>query len=81
MHQMAVDVKNGGAVFFGVDNVLVPDLVVKGASHGLCSFVKSVILCGSVHVPACRWFGLLDGVIAHVKSPPGVATGRAQLIG
>jgi hypothetical protein len=35
---MAVDVQRGGAVVFGVDDVLVPDLVVKGASHGaLCA--------------------------------------------
>ncbi len=33
MHQMAVDVQNGGAVFLGVDDVFVPNLVVKGASH------------------------------------------------
>ena len=33
MHQMAVDVQNGGAVFFGVDDVFVPNLVVKRASH------------------------------------------------
>jgi hypothetical protein len=31
MHQMAVDVEDGGAVFFGVDDVLVPDLVVQRA--------------------------------------------------
>jgi hypothetical protein len=30
---MAVDVEDGCAVFFGVDDVLVPNLVVKGASH------------------------------------------------
>lgn len=33
MHQMAVYVKNGSAVFFGVDNVFVPNLVVQGAGH------------------------------------------------
>ena len=33
MYQMAVDVQNGCAVFFGVDDVLVPNLVVKRASH------------------------------------------------
>jgi hypothetical protein len=38
MDQMAVDVQNGGAVFFGVNDVLVPDFVVEGASHGF-SFV------------------------------------------
>ena len=32
MHQMAVDVEQGGAVFFGVDNVLVPEFVVQRAS-------------------------------------------------
>jgi hypothetical protein len=30
---MAVDVEDGRAIFFGVDDVLVPNLVVKGASH------------------------------------------------
>ena len=38
VNQMAVDVQNGGAVFFGVNDVLVPDFVVEGASHGF-SFV------------------------------------------
>jgi hypothetical protein len=31
---MAVDVEDGCAIFFGVDDVLVPNLVVKRASHG-----------------------------------------------
>jgi hypothetical protein len=30
VHQVAVDVEHGGAVFFGVDDVFVPDLVVQG---------------------------------------------------
>ena len=34
VHQMAVDVEDGGAVLLGVDDMLVPDLVVQGASHG-----------------------------------------------
>src|SRR5690606_23482828 len=34
VHQVAVDVEDGGAVFLGVDDVLVEDLVVQGASHG-----------------------------------------------
>ena len=33
VHQMAVDVQNRGAVFFGVDHMLVPNFVVQGASH------------------------------------------------
>ena len=33
VHQVAVDVEDGGAVFFGVDDVFVPNLVVKRASH------------------------------------------------
>jgi hypothetical protein len=42
---MAVDVEDGCAVFFGVDDVLVPNLVVKGASHesslgGACDFMR-----------------------------------------
>jgi hypothetical protein len=43
VHQMAVDVEDGGAVFFGVDDVLVPDLVVQGASHGGLSFVGVIV--------------------------------------
>ena len=35
VHQVAVDVQNGGAVFFGVDDVFVPDFVIKGAGHCL----------------------------------------------
>jgi hypothetical protein len=31
---MAVDVQNGSAVFFGVDDVFVPYFVVEGAAHG-----------------------------------------------
>jgi hypothetical protein len=38
VHQVAVDVEDGGAVFFGVDDVLVPDLVVQGASHSVVFF-------------------------------------------
>jgi hypothetical protein len=30
---MAVNVQNGSAVFFGVDDVFVPDFVVEGAAH------------------------------------------------
>ncbi len=41
VHQMAVDVEDGGAVLFGVDNMLVPDLVVQGASHGVAFFLLS----------------------------------------
>jgi hypothetical protein len=42
---MAVDVQNGGAVFFGVDDVFVPDFVVEGAAHGVCvCFVFKAIL-------------------------------------
>jgi hypothetical protein len=32
---VAVNVEHGGAVFFGVDNVFVPDLVVERAWHVL----------------------------------------------
>ena len=38
MDQVAVDVEDGGAVLLGVDDVLVPDLVVEGSAHGIsCS--------------------------------------------
>ena len=37
VHQMAVDVEDGGAIFFGVDDVLVKNLVVKRAAHMLFS--------------------------------------------
>jgi hypothetical protein len=33
VNQMAVNVQNGGAVFFGVDDVFVPNFVVKRARH------------------------------------------------
>ena len=33
VHQVTVDVKHRGAVFFGMDDVLVPNFVVEGASH------------------------------------------------
>jgi hypothetical protein len=32
--QVAVNVQDGGAVFFGMDNVFVPNFVVKRACHG-----------------------------------------------
>jgi hypothetical protein len=32
---VAVDVEDGGAVFFGMNDVLVKNLVVEGASHGV----------------------------------------------
>jgi hypothetical protein len=41
---MAVDIKHAGAVFFGVDDMLVPNLVVKGASHGFSFFLQLAIL-------------------------------------
>ena len=34
VHQMAIDIEQGGAVFFGMDDVLVEDFVVESASHG-----------------------------------------------
>ena len=38
VYQMSVYIKHGCAIFFGMDDVLVPDLVVKGASHeGSCA--------------------------------------------
>jgi len=37
---MAVDVEQRGAVGFGVDDVLVPDFVVEGASHGCAVVVR-----------------------------------------
>ena len=33
VHQVAVDVEHGGAVFFGVDDVFVKNLVVERAGH------------------------------------------------
>jgi hypothetical protein len=33
VNQMAVNVEDGRAIVFGVDDVFVPDLVVKRASH------------------------------------------------
>ncbi len=33
MHQVAVDVQDGRAVVFGVDDMFVPDFVVKGSWH------------------------------------------------
>ena len=33
VHQVAVYVEDGGAIFLGVDNVRVPQFVVEGASH------------------------------------------------
>ena len=37
VHQVAVYVEDGCAIFLGVDNVRVPQLVVQGASHGFPS--------------------------------------------
>jgi hypothetical protein len=33
MDQMAVNVEQGSAIVFGMDDVLVPEFVVKSASH------------------------------------------------
>jgi hypothetical protein len=33
MHQMAIDVENGGAIVFSVNDVLVPKLVVQSATE------------------------------------------------
>ena len=34
VHQVTVDVQDGSAVFFSVDDVFVPNFVVKRAGHG-----------------------------------------------
>jgi hypothetical protein len=42
---MPVDIENGGAIVFGVDDMIVPKFVVKGASHGvpwLSSILRSL---------------------------------------
>ena len=36
VHEVTVDVEDGGAVFFGVDDVLIPEFVVECASHCAC---------------------------------------------
>jgi hypothetical protein len=33
VHQVTVNVQDGSAVFFGVDNVFVPNFVVKRTGH------------------------------------------------
>ena len=50
VHQVAVDVEHRGAVVLGVDDVLVPDLVVQRASHGRPWREKSQ----SRHFRTCR---------------------------
>ena len=35
VYQVAIDVEDGGAVFFGGDDVLVPELVIQGAGGGV----------------------------------------------
>ena len=35
VHEVAVDVEDGGAIVFGVDDVVVPELVVERAGHGV----------------------------------------------
>jgi hypothetical protein len=65
MHQMAVDVQDGRAIVFGVDDVFVPKFVVESASHVIFPW-QSVILSGVVqalHFPC--------------KTPAGVAIRRA----
>ena len=37
VYQMPIYIEDGGAVFFGVDNVFVPNLVIQGAGHGSSS--------------------------------------------
>src|SRR5256885_1618947 len=65
VHQVAVDVEDGGAVILGVDDVLVEDLVVEGASHGVLEWLVS---WGNFwgH-PAAKW-------------PSGCAGRRAQVL-
>jgi hypothetical protein len=49
---MAVNVQNGSAVFFGVDDVFVPDFVVEGAAHGVQGVIFrdswEMLSCGSI---------------------------------
>ena len=44
MDEVTVDVQHGGAVFFGVDDMLVPNLVIQRAGHGFPS-KQPCILC------------------------------------
>jgi hypothetical protein len=49
VHQMAVDIQNGSAVFFGVDDMFVPDFVVEGAAHGVYgSYFKGILAICSI---------------------------------
>jgi hypothetical protein len=44
---MAVYVKNGSAVFFGVDDVFVPNLVIQGAGHGVFLLSNRLFYAGA----------------------------------
>jgi hypothetical protein len=45
MHQMAVYIKYGGAIFFGVDDVFVPKFVVKRAAHMIFPWQFNILSC------------------------------------
>ena len=44
MHQMPIYIEDGSAVFFGVDNVFVPNLVIQCAGHGGLPLEQPIIL-------------------------------------
>jgi hypothetical protein len=52
VHQMAVDVQDCRTIFFGMDNVFVPEFVVESASHVFIPW-QSNILNGVVSM--IRW--------------------------
>ena len=81
VHEMAVDVEEAGAVRLGVDDMVVPDLVVEGAglAHGSCpaganGSLRSLALIGRREKPRSGAGGLRLARAAapgRVGRPPG----------
>jgi hypothetical protein len=51
MGEVAVDVEDGGAIVFGVNDMIVPELVVESASHDGPSCGSGYSLCSDSVAP------------------------------
>jgi hypothetical protein len=68
MDQMSVNIENGGAIVFGMNDVVVPEFVVQRASHA--------VFLGNPRFYAASLEGLVE-LSDKMKTPADVAARRA----
>ena len=54
VQQMTVDVQDGGAVVFGMNDVFIPKLVVERAPHGKCPLIRQSYMKETRHAAGSR---------------------------